>query len=203
MSWVSRFVNVWRRGRLDRELDSEIRFHLDERADSYRRGGLSTAEAEREARRQFGNRLLMREASREVKLLPWLESLRRDVEIGLRLFRKDAVLTAAALVSLSLAIGACTAAFSLIDALVLRPLQVQDPERLVYLTFDGMSPGDPEGSSFNYPLFERLRDATRDRVRLFGMSYQTQRDVQFGDRTGDTERVYAQWVSGDAFERSG
>ena len=75
----------------------------------------------------------MRESSRDIKLLPRLESILRDVGFGLRLCLRNKIVTAAAVVSLSLAIGACTAAFSLIDALILRPLPVNDPQSLIYI----------------------------------------------------------------------
>ena len=71
---------------------------------------------------------VLRESSRDVKLMTWLESLGRDFRLGFRLLRKDAVVSPAAIVSLGLAIGACTAAFSLIDALILRELPVRDPQ---------------------------------------------------------------------------
>jgi len=79
-----------------------------------------------------------------------LESISQDVRFALRLFRKNRIITAAALLSLSLAIGACTAAFSLIDALILRPLPVNDSQRLVYAAY--RSPGAPEDQAhFNIP----------------------------------------------------
>src|SRR5687767_14629916 len=130
MSWFSRFVNVLRHARLDRDLDDEIRFHLEARTEELTRAGMSAEEAKRRARRQFGNTLVLRESSRDIKLLPRLDSVLRDVGFGLRLCRRDKSVTAAAIVSLSLAIGACAAAFSLIEALILRPLPVDDPRSM-------------------------------------------------------------------------
>ncbi len=75
------------------------------------------------ARRQFGNRLQFREQSRDVRLLPWLESVLRDARLAARMVAEHmGVVTGAAILSLSLALGACAAAFSLVDALILRPL---------------------------------------------------------------------------------
>src|ERR1700693_3118474 len=122
MSWISRLVNVLRSGRLDCGLDYEMLFHIEARTDELIAKGLSPEDAAREARRHFGNRLLLRESSREVKLISWLESVFQDVRFGLRMLLKNAGVTVAAVLSLSLAIGACTAAFSLIDALILRPV---------------------------------------------------------------------------------
>ena len=126
--------------------------------------------ARAQARRQFGNTLLIRESSRDIKLWPRLESILRDVGFGLRLCLRNKTVTAAAVVSLSLAIGACTAAFSLIDALILRPLPVNDPRSLIYIAL--RVPGENrDGLSFNYPLFVELRDASvvdRRRQHRFG-----------------------------------
>jgi putative ABC transport system permease protein len=205
MGWLGRLARTLRSRKLDDELDEELRFHLEERAQELAGDGLTPEEAAREARRRLGGPLALREASRDVKLIAWLDSLGRDVRYGLRVLRKDALVTWAAIVSLSLAIGACTAAFSLIEALILRPLPVVEPERLVYLTFsvapaDGAVGTSEENAYFSYPLFERLRAAGRAHVDLFGMNLQEwRRPVVFADSGGQEERVHAQWVSGDSF----
>ena len=186
-----------RSGRLNRDLDDEIRFHLEARTEEYMREGLSTEEAGARARRQFGNPTLVRDESRDLKLFPRLESILRDVSFAVRLWRRNRLVTGAALVSLSLAIGACTAAFSLIDALILRTLPVDEPRSLVYVAL--RTPAEPhDGLSFNYPLFREMRAATSRHLRLFALSDQGRRDVVFDD-SGHVEKVYGQWVSGDAF----
>ena len=78
MSWISRIANAFRPGRVDADLDQELQFHLDQRVDDLVRGGLSRAEAERVARRQFGHPLQLRESSYEIKSAAWLQSLLRD-----------------------------------------------------------------------------------------------------------------------------
>jgi putative ABC transport system permease protein len=196
MSWISRLVNVVRSSRVDRDLDSEIQFHLEARAAEFANAGMSAEEARRRARQQFGNTLSLRESSRDVKLLPRLESILRDVGFGLRLCRRHKTMTVAAVISLSLAIGACAAGFSLVEALLLRALPVDNPQSLVYVAL--RAPGDDrDGLSFNYPLFRELREAGRPFVRLFAMSDQARRDATFDDH-GQPEKVYGQWVSGDA-----
>ena len=197
MSCLSRFVSVIRSDRLNHDLDDEMRFHLDARTEEYTRAGLSTEEARAQARRQFGSPALLRDASRDIKLLPRLESILRDVSFATRLWRRNKLVTGAALVSLSLAIGACTAAFSLIDALILRTLPVDDPQSLIYVALR-VPTEDREGLAFNYPLFREMRTASSRHVRLFALSDQTKRDAVFDDR-GHAEKVYAQWVSGEAF----
>src|SRR5215470_8797729 len=145
---------------------------------------------------RLGNERQVRETSRDVKLLPWLDAVVRDARYGSRMLWKSPVVTATAILSLALAIGACTAAYSLIDALILRPLPVRDPQGLVYLTCPADRPGAPEGDNFDYPLFERLRDASREKVELFGVSSPPHpRDVTLGT---STEKIRAQFVSGDS-----
>jgi predicted permease len=203
MSWLSRIANVFRSSGVDRALDEEMTFHIESRIADLVAGGMTRDRAEAMARRQFGNRLRLREQSRDVKLLPWLDSLVRDVRLGARMLRKNRLVTAAAIVSLSLALGACAAAFSLVDALILRPLPVHQPDRLIYLTFPSTNPDLPEDDVFSDPAFVRLRDAGRGVVDLFAVAYPTKPRVTFDVASGDRETVRAQFVSGDAFERLG
>ena len=199
----SRLTNVFRFGRVARELDEELQFHLDERVRDLTAAGMTPEAAAREAARRLGSPLRAREQSLDIKLLPWLDSMGRDIRLGARMLRKNAVVTTAAVLSLSLALGACVAAFSLVDALVLRPLTVRDPGRLVYLAFPTDRPESPEGDTFNDPTFLRLRDAARSRIDLFGMSTQVMRPARFNGPAGEREEVRSQFVSGDAFDRLG
>src|SRR5687768_2696935 len=176
-----------------------MQFHVEARVDDLVAGGMTRQAAESAASRQFGNRLRIRESSRDVKLLPWVESVVKDTRFALRMFRRDPVVTGAAIASLTLALGACLTAFSLIDALILRPLPVREPERLIYLTFPTYSSGSPIGSNFSYPLFSRLRDAARHEVELFATSSnENRRRVTF--RNAETEdEVRVQFVTGNTF----
>lgn len=202
MSWFSRLLNVFRRDRLNRDLDEEIQFHLEARIEDLTRGGMSPRQAREQAGRQLGNALLLRESSGDIKLFSRLESILSDALFGLRLCRKNYTVTAAAVISLGLAIGACTAAFSLIDALILRPLPVHDPEGLVHIAY--RAPADTQDSySSNYPLFERLREAGKSHIQLFGMSDQSRREAVFDDAGGQPEQIYGQGISGDAFSLLG
>src|SRR5215213_4385062 len=107
MSFFSRLTNVWRSNRLDEDLGDELQFHLDERTRQLMDDGLTPEEAAREARRRFGSALRVREESRDIKLLPWLESITRDLRLGARMMRKYPFVTAAAVLSLGLALGGC------------------------------------------------------------------------------------------------
>ena len=85
MRLFQRLFDTFRSGRLDRELDEEMRFHIDMRAEAYERQGLSREEARRRAFRRFGNTLHVKERTRDVRVLAWLDSVRQDASLGLRL----------------------------------------------------------------------------------------------------------------------
>src|SRR5215472_19100694 len=111
MSLWSRIVNVGRGDRLRREIDEELASHLAEAVEQGRDPD--------EARRAFGSALRQREESSDLRLMPWLDSLRADAIFGCRQLMKRKITSAAAILSLALAIGSCAAAFRLIDALLL------------------------------------------------------------------------------------
>src|SRR6202011_3248117 len=122
MSLWSRFANVFRGDRLSREIDEELESHIQEAIEQ----GRDPAEV----RRAFGSALRQRDESRDVRAFAWLDALRADAVFGWRQLMKRKVTSAAAILSLALAIGSCTSAFRLIDALLLRPLPVEHPERV-------------------------------------------------------------------------
>ena len=97
MSLWSRLTNVFRAGRVERELDEELQFHVEERIRELMADGHDArGRGQREVARRFGNPLRLREESLDVKLLPWLDSIVRDVRLGVRMLRKNAVVTGAA-----------------------------------------------------------------------------------------------------------
>jgi putative ABC transport system permease protein len=202
MSWLSRLANAFRSSGVDRGVDEEMTFHIESRIADLVAAGMTREQAKATARRQFGNRLRLREESRDIKLLPWLDSLVRDVRLGARMLRKNRLVTAAAILSLSLALGACVAAFSLVDALILRPLPVRDPQHLIQLSVP-TNPNAPDSDTFSDPLFLRLREAGRGRVDLFAISYPERPRVTFAGPGAEREPVRLEFVSGDAFDRLG
>src|SRR5712671_5761595 len=132
MSLWSRIANVLRGDGLSREIDEELASHMEE--------AIAQGRDPAEARRAFGSALRLSEESRDVRLIVWLDSLRADAVFGWRQLKRNRIASAAAILSLALAIGSCTSAFRLIDALLLRPLPVADPERLYVLTRQGIGP---------------------------------------------------------------
>src|SRR2546428_13239165 len=107
MSFWSRLANVFRTGRLERELDEELQFHIDARIRELTAAGMTREAAAAEVARRFGNPLRLREESRDVKLLPWLDSLVRDGRLGPRLPRKHSGVPSAAVGSPCPALRAC------------------------------------------------------------------------------------------------
>jgi predicted permease len=192
MSLWSRLKNVFRGERLTREIDEEIADHIAEAIEH----GRDPAEA----RRAFGSALQVRETSRDLRIFAWLESLRADAVFGWRQIRKRPATSAAAVLSLALAIGACTAAFRLVDALLLRPLPVANADRLYSIARQGLGPaGDFRISeSSEYPLFQRMRAAVPDQAELIAVSYADRTDLTFGSDE-EMEKVWRQYVSGWMF----
>jgi predicted permease len=144
----------------------------------------------------------MSPGSRRAQMSVEFDAVVRDVRLGARMLRKHATVTLAAVISLSLALGACVAAFSLVEALLLRPLPVRQPGQLIYLAFPSDDPERPESDTFSDPVFTNLRVAARG-VDLFAMSTQVIRPAAFADGAGEKEPVRTQYVSGDAFDRLG
>ena len=118
---------------VEREMDEELRFHVERYAEDLIRGGMERGQAERQARLEFGSLGQTKEACREVRGLDLLDSLLSDMEHGLRLLRRTPGFAGLAIVTLALGIGATTAVFSLVNAVLLRDLPYRDPERLVFL----------------------------------------------------------------------
>src|SRR5882724_5292012 len=96
---------------------------------------------------------------RDMRVVAWLDSLRADAVFGWRQLKKRKTTSAAAILSLALAIGACTSAFRLIDALLLRPLPVAAPERLYALSYEFVRDDGKlgTGNTFSYPVFRQMR----------------------------------------------
>jgi len=196
MSLWSRIANVLRSDRLSREIDEEMQAHIEEAVEQ----GRDPAEV----RRAFGPALRLREESRDARLIVWLDSLRADAIFGWRQLMKNKVASAAAILSLALGIGACTSAFRLIDALLLRPLPVAEPQQLYALVRQGV---DPEGrfgtfDGWAYPDFMLMRAAAGGQADLIAVSYSERADLTYRSDE-EMEKAYVQYVSGGMFSSFG
>ena len=157
---LARARGVFGGGRRERELGQELGFHLEMLEAQHRARGLSPEAARRAARLEFGGRAQIAEAWRDQRGLPFVDTLSQDVRYGFRMLRRAPGFTAAALVTLMLGIGGNTAIFTVVDAVLLRPLPYPDPDRLVTV-------GDRDAQGFSGNVgFATIADY-RDRSRSF------------------------------------
>jgi predicted permease len=134
MSWLKRLANTMGSGRVEREIRRELEFHVAERADELRISGLSPEEAERRARVKFGNPLLQAERTRDMDMALWADGLARNLRHAARSLRRAPGFALTVVATLALGIGANTAVFGALDAVLLRPLPFPDADRLVRLS---------------------------------------------------------------------
>lgn len=154
MTWLSRLL---RKGKQDAQLDSELRFHVEQQAAENIAAGMSPGEARRHALAQFGGLEYMKEETRDARGTHFVDTLLQDIRFAFRILRKTPLITGIAILSLALGIGANTAIFSLIDAVMLRMLPVQDPVQLVQIKFRSPASANPRGTVTN-PIWEQVRD---------------------------------------------
>ncbi len=209
----------WQRRRREDDLREELQFHLAEEMEARQSGGLSADDARRAAHRDLGNQVLLREDARAVWSWLLLEQLAQDVRYGFRGMVQNRMFTVLAALSLALGIGANTAIYSFMDAILLRSLPVPDPTSLVVVKWrskpigniaaarefvlhaiDGSTYHDDAGVNagiFPFPAFERLHDLSAPVLStLFAYKQVGSVNVSIN---GEAEVVQAEYVSGDFF----
>jgi hypothetical protein len=212
-----RKLSWWvRRKRKEAELEDELQFHLDEDTGERTAEGLSIDEARRAARRDLGSLSIVREDTRAAWTWALLEQLAQDLRYGVRMLAANKTFSAMAILSLALGIGANTAIFSFMDAMLMRSLPVSDPESLVTLTWDTKreemhgsnrhndSYTDPSGGFvggvFAYQAFELFQRDTSVFTTVFGYQGAGNLHVEI---SGQAQIANVEYVSGQYFSGLG
>ena len=209
MGMWSRIRKTFRGDRHSAEIQEELQFHLD----------MDTAEGRdrREARMRLGHVTRIEEETRAMGVIEWLDSAIQDARYGLRQLRKTPALVAAVVLSLTIGVGANTAIFSLVDAAILRPLPVKDPDslRIVEWINEGFPPdvrninggfkqltgGRYRGTSVNANLYRRLAREQQAFEALIGVADAD--PVAIADGASPADQVKLQWVSSNFFQGLG
>ncbi len=201
--------------RRDSEFDEEIQEHLQLLAERFVAQGMSREEAAAAARRRFGNTTLLQEGRRELQTLPAIESLWQDLRFAVRVLRKSPAFTAVAILTLALGIGANTAIFSFIDALLLRSIPVKDSGQLVVFNWSAHHQPDLHGHSgygdcadqagigdcsFSLPFFKTVRAQSNSFSGLAAFAGPLDVDLS---GNGAASMVRGLYVSGDFFSTLG
>jgi predicted permease len=178
----------------DQQLDADLQFHIEQATAEYIQEGLSPEDARRAALKAFGNPSDVMEDVREVSMWIWWERLAQDLRYGLRGFRRAPALTATAVMSLALGIGATTAIFSIFNTLMLRPLPVSHPATLFQVLHRGDS-GVAESST--YAFYQHLKTHGNTIAGTFQVDPTSTMRVLVD---GQAEAIVGQRVTGDYFD---
>jgi putative ABC transport system permease protein len=199
LEWVQRSIGTLRPRRPDSDLEEELRLHLELAAEEARRQGQSEDQAVRAARLHAGGAAQAMVALRDQRGVPMVTGLTQDCRLAWRSFRAAPGVTAVAIVSLALAIGANTAIFSVVNGLMLRPLPVREPSRLVHVTDDvPTEAGVTRVRAWSYPAWEQIRQRS-----LFESATAwsfTRFNLASG---GEAQMVEGIWVDGGFFDMLG
>jgi predicted permease len=192
-----RIRSLFKRNAADSELDEELQFHLDQKTQEFVSKGLSNKEARYAALREFRGVEQSKEACRDERKVNWLQDFAQDVRYGLRMLRKSPGFSAVAILTLALGIGANAAIFSVVNAVLLRPLPYSSPDRIV--TVDGASPM----SFVPRPDFHLVWNSWADNTRSFDSlaTYETG-DLNFA-AGANPERIAGAEVSQSFFATFG
>ena len=205
---VRRLFAAFRSRPLDDDLRDEIASHLAEAADEYVRQGMTPEDARLAARRSFGGVTQAEQVHREVRSFAWLADLRQDLQLAGRSFVRNPGFTLVAVLTLALGIGATTMIFTLLDAVIFKPLPVPKPHELVTFYENGPE-GSPDAAGgtgrflrFSYGRFERLQQALGSRGSIAAVTRTTRLLMRL---PGDPQRRFlrGQFVSGGYFATLG
>jgi predicted permease len=185
-----RLRSLFRRQRVDRELDEELRFHVERKTERSIAKGMTPDEARRSALLEIGGLEKRKEECRQARRVNWIQDPIQDLRYGLRMLRKSPGFTAAAVLTLALGIGVNTAIFGMVNGFLLRPLAVPSPEQITVLAIQQRDA--PVGSSgFSYPEFVDFRKQADTFSSVFAIVLGTVR-LTVDDRS---EECFANYVS--------
>lgn len=194
---MKQLKNWFRRKELESGLDRELEYDLDRRISDLVKSGLTEPEARRQATLALGGLTQIREEVRDVWLTRWLRDFAYDLRFSARSFLRSPSFTATAVLSLALGIGATTAIYSLVDQVVLRPLPVHEPERLVLIDWIGEQLADGRGS-YNLMSYPICRDLQRQERFFEGVLCRHSIEVNLSTGS-ESKPVGAEIVSGTYF----
>jgi predicted permease len=193
---VAKFRNLLANKHAEEDLAREVESHLTLLADDFERRGMSPEEARLAARRAYGGVEQAKQAHRDERSLLWIEQTMQDLRYGLRTLSKSPAFTITAVLTLALGIGACTAIFSLVNAVLIRSLPYGDPERLVYLF--SPNPALKIPAEVIYPSYGDFYDLKREAKSYADMSNFEQAQFRVTQH-GTTQRIGGARVDDDFF----
>jgi putative ABC transport system permease protein len=196
LALAERLRGFFKKRKAGREFDDEILTHLELLTERYARQGMKETEAAAAARRQFGNVTLLKETNREMRRIRVIDSFIQDLRYGLRMLRRNPGFTFIAVLTLALGIGANTAIFSVVNAVLLRSLPYRDPDRLVRVSYyrERLATDTALGAEFL---------EWRDQARTFEQIAAYRFDIADLFGNGEPERLDAGFISADFFATLG
>jgi predicted permease len=184
IDWILRLRSLFRRSAVEQELDDELQFHVEHLVESHVRQGLARDEAIRRARLEFGGLDQIKEEHRDARGIRLLDDLGRDVRHAVRQVSRSPGFALLAVLCLGLGIGVNTTIFAVINSVLLRPMPVEEPERLVMVTRG-------ESAGLSYPAYRDLQARTRTLAGLTA-AFPMESDL---DVDGESDFVVAEVVS--------
>jgi hypothetical protein len=173
MRWTDRLAlarrSMFGRERVESELDAELQFHLDQQIEEHMAAGMDANEARSQARRSLGSVIQVKEECRDSLGLTLVDDLRQDVRYALRTMTRNPSFTAAAVLTLAIGIGATTTVFSVVDAILMRPLPYKDSDRIVRIVSHRMDGSKPVRTwTMAWPYFIGLRERAQTLAAIGG-----------------------------------